>query len=64
MNREQRRHMAKTHSKLLVLKVTGRYPDGRPCTADILYDEQYTQIVDGTEFVTAFVVAAAFEKKS
>ena len=41
--------------KPTVLKVTGRYPDGRPKDCIMIHDDQSTEVKDGTEFIVAFV---------
>lgn len=49
--------------KLVVLKITGRYPDGRPKDCLMVHDEQSTDVQDGTEFITAYVLAKVVAKK-
>lgn len=40
---------------LVVIKVTGRTPDGRPATGEFGYDETVFDLKQGDEFITAFI---------
>ena len=48
--------------RLVVFKVTGRYPDGRPKECIMVHDDQKTDVQDGTEFITGFVLAKTVAK--
>jgi len=45
-----------------VLKVTGRYPDGRPRDCILIHDDQETDVKDGTEFIVGFLPSKTVRK--
>jgi hypothetical protein len=47
----------------VVLKITGRYPDGRPKDAIFIHDDMKTDVENGTEFITAWVPTVTVEKR-
>lgn len=59
-----RREIRGKPHKCVVLKVTGRYPDGRPKDCIIIHDEMKTQVQEGTEFITAWVPEVVLTKRS
>jgi hypothetical protein len=47
-----------------VLKVTGRYPDGRPKECIMIHDDQSTEVQDGTEFIVGFLPTKTISKRT
>jgi hypothetical protein len=47
-----------------VLKVVGRYPDGRPKECVLIHDEQSTDVTDGTEFIVGFLPSKTVRKSA
>ena len=47
---------------LVVLKIMGRYPDGRPKDCILIHDDQSTEVQNGTEFITCYVPAKTVAK--
>jgi hypothetical protein len=50
--------------KPTVLKVTGRYPDGRPKDCLMIHDDQTTELQGGEEFIVAFLPAKTVAKRT
>jgi len=50
--------------KIIVAKVIERDVHGRPSKADLLYDDQVTDVAQGDEFLTIFVPAFATKKQA
>lgn len=50
--------------RVVVLKVEGRAPDGRPRECRFVYDEESVHVADGDEFITAFVPSATIAKRA
>ncbi len=47
-----------------VLKVVGRYPDGRPRECVMIHDDQSTAVQDGTEFIVGWLPAKTVRKST
>ena len=47
-----------------VLKVVGRYPDGRPKECIMIHDEQSADVKDGTEFIVGFLPSKTVRKSA
>jgi hypothetical protein len=47
-----------------VLKVVGRYPDGRPRECIMIHDEQTTDVKDGTEFIVGWLPSKTVRKSA
>jgi hypothetical protein len=50
--------------RIIVLKIVGRWPDGRPKECIMLQDDQSTDVQDGTEFITAYAPAKVLHRRS
>jgi hypothetical protein len=47
-----------------VLKVVGRYPDGRPKECIMIHDDQSTEIKEGTEFIVGYLPTKTVRKST
>ncbi len=47
-----------------VLKVLGRYPDGRPKECVMVHDDQSTDVAEGTEFIVGFLPSKCVRKSA
>lgn len=50
--------------QVVVLKVVGRWPDGRPKECIMIQDDQSTDVAEGSEFVTAWVQSTVLGKRT
>jgi hypothetical protein len=49
--------------KPTVLKITGRYEDGRPKECTMIHDDQSTDVQEGTEFIIGFLPAKTVTRR-
>ena len=50
--------------QIVVLKVTGRYEDGRLKDCMMIHEDQSVEVHDGVEFVTAWIPVKVLKKGS
>jgi len=59
-----RREIRGVEHGCIVLKIVGRWPDGRPKECIMLQDDQATDVQDGTEFITAWAPTKVLGKRT
>lgn len=57
-----KREIRGAEHRVIVLKVVGRYPDGRIKDCVVIHDDQTTEVKNGTEFITAWVPTKVLAK--